>query len=72
MFSIAAAPSLGTFYPPVRSSLYLPTVSINFRPKCVPLSLTVYRASQFISDLKEAHVKNLSKNCDERVSASDG
>ncbi|MDP7103236.1 MAG: hypothetical protein QGH54_06070, partial [SAR202 cluster bacterium] len=25
-----------------RSSLYLPTVSINFRPKCVPLSLTVY------------------------------
>ncbi|HJO82979.1 MAG TPA: hypothetical protein QF520_11325, partial [SAR202 cluster bacterium] len=43
VFSITAAPSLGTFYPPVRSSLYLPTVSINFRPKCVPFSLTVYK-----------------------------
>ena len=39
---LACGAFMGTFYLPVRSSLYLPTVSINFRPKCVPLSLTVY------------------------------
>ena len=36
------APFQGTFYPPARSSPYLPIVSVNFRPEYVPLLLTVY------------------------------
>ena len=37
-----------TFYPSVRRSLYLPIVSLNFRPKCAPLSLTVYNAAHHL------------------------
>ena len=54
MFSVTVAPFQGTFYPPARSSPYLPIVSVNFRSECVPLSLTVYTAEQWTKEGKYA------------------